>query len=282
MTRGPRSARVRWLVLAMVLVLVPPSLAQEPRARPTFVVYHVSPDPQAGGPDADPDSIPGVAPDPPFPLGAPPATRVDDSLLADPAPEGAPESAPARFRELQSLGKVREATGSPITLDASGAPDAVRVVASGEGGRIELHAVVIDGALARAVLAPYELNLTAGPANATFSFTLPNGSRADRVGLAIWARLLEPVGTLDAGEVAQSLVWHPGGTARAAQKQPLVEHVTASWCEACKPADDAVGLMASDSAVADGSASGYWRAPGILTALGIIVGLAAAWGLTRR
>ena len=275
-------ALVRRLLLLALLIALPLVGAQTAPPQPTFVVYHLSPDPHAGDADADPASLPGVMPDPAFPDASLPAARVDGFLMADPASEGAPESAPARFRELQRLVLLSEAGGAPITLEADGAMGNVTVRASGEASLVELHAVVVDGTLARAVLSPVTVNLSDGRANASWLFEAPPGARADRLGVAIWARLLEPVGTHARGEVAQSLLWRPGAAARAVDKQPLVEQVTASWCEACKPADDALGLMASRAAPPETGTGAYWRAPGVLTAIGLVVGLGAAWRLTRR
>lgn len=236
-------------VALLLLALAPLALAQEAPAEPaTFLVYRPWPDRAPGDPLAS-----ALAP---HPFDAPrlPATFVDRATRAATAPENAPESAPAHYREMLRLVQAAEVEGTTVALRVDGtvAPGTltVRVEARPLPERppaaidLELvvfeHGVVVAGRaepyVARFSLAPENVTL---PGNATQQVRLDAAWDVDRLGVVAIARA--------EGRVLQSAAWLPRQDAptEQAQKAALVEHVTASWCEACRAADDAFLLLAT-------------------------------------
>lgn len=296
-----RSLAVRAALLTLLLwaMVVPGFAAAQPTDLParaaSLVVYHVSPDPRAGAADADPLAR-AEAPSPPS--ARLPYTLIDGVEPTDPAPEGRPESAFAHFREMQRLVDLRKATGAPValTLDVGleeGTATA-RVLAQPAPGAVPPQArlrvvLVEDGAplttpegartlryVARVAL-PAE-NLTYGT---TVERSIPLAPEWQRARLGVVA----VVETIE-GETLQSATWISGqGEVRASSRMVLVEHVTATWCAPCEPADEAFALLASQVGLFDDAASGpasYLRPPTTLLVVGALLGAAAGALLLRR
>lgn len=267
-------------LLLLLLLAAPLAVAQDAPRAASFLVYHPWPDPHAGAADAD--ALGGPAAPPPAGLARLPATRFDGVVLAAPAPEGTPESALAHFREFQRLLQQRERTvaGVPLTLAVEELPGALRVRVAGAG---EARVVVFEHAVpAGGRPQPYVARsaATLGPLD---------GSTEREVGLdASWERSrLGVVAILERdGEVVQSATWLAGqdGPIVQTRKAVLVEHASATWCEPCAPADEALRLLASQyGAAGEANAErGYLRPPTALAWLGLALGAAASVVLWRR
>lgn len=292
--------RGAWIVWVLLLVAAP-VFAQAPREAPTLVVYHPWPDPEAGRPDADPFSAANVTPLPGLDPARLPATRADGVLDADPAPEGNPDSAVAHVRELQRLLNLRLATGAPASLVIDGAlrPGvlALNVTARAHEalGEVEARIVLVeDGAtydgrshrfVARAVAPLERANLSAAEASLAFAreIPIPPGVDASRVGVAVSLRVLQADARREAGEVVQSASWSPRqeGPTIQDEKAPLVEHVSATWCEPCAASDAALDLLAAQQASTTGSGA-YLRAPSPWAWSGALAGVVVGVIALRR
>jgi len=274
--------------LLALLLLAPLAWAQEAPAQPaSFLAYRPEGDTR--------DALATPLAPPPFEATRLPATRIDRVGVASSAPENRPESAPAHYREMLRLVQAAEAEGAPLALvvDGRAAPGSLslRVEARPQGAAppaevaVSLvlfeHGVVVAGRahpyVARFALAPETL---AVPGNASFDVRLDPSWSLDRVGVvAIAAR---------DGRVVQSATWLPRQDAPTVQqaKAALVEHVTATWCSPCAPADDAFVLLATQRGAAgalpsDGHAS-YLRAPTGWLWAGLALGALAAVALVGR
>lgn len=264
-----RPLRVAPLVALLLLLLVPTSLAAPDRAA-ALVQY-----------------VEGISPPAPGNwTGALPATRVDASLLADPSPEGRPESALAHFREMQRLLLLRSRTGAPVALALAGnaSTDSIAARVSLTSSTIQqaqLTILLVEDDVAghrfvvRVVQGPDPIDLSGGSASVERRIPVDRTWRGDQL-------YLVAVATRD-GEAAQAAVWRAGGPASVqAAKLVLVEHATRRDCEACAPSDDAFALLASQQGDAASGAGSYARAPTFLTAAGLAIGLLAAFALWRR
>lgn len=277
--------------LALVVLLAPLALAQEPPAQPaSFLVYRP-------WPEARDELATALAP-PPFDAARLPATRIDRTSVASSAPENRPESAPAHYREMLRLVQRAEAEGAPVALTMDGGlvgPAALEVrVSSGHGPVIEAspaqvrlslvvfeHGVVVAGRphpyVARFALDPFDL---AVPGDATTEVRLDASWEIDRLGVVAIAH--------NETGVLQSATWLVRQELPSQQiaKAPLVEHVTASWCTPCTAADEALLLLATQRGAAgplggDGHA-GYLRAPSGWLWAGAALGAVAAIALVGR
>lgn len=288
------------LLAVLAALAVAPAAAQQPANAPVFVVYHASPDPEAGRPDADPFSTPAALPLPGLPPDRLPATRADGVLAADPAPGGNPDSSVAQVQELQRIVALREAAGAGATLDVDGAlqPGLLRVdvnvTAAAALGAVEARVVLVEDGVphdagagvqqlrdvARLVAPPEAGNLTAAGATMGFSrdLALPAGVDPARVGVVVSLQ------RLDTGESVQAASWTPrqAGPTHQAEKAVLVEHLTATWCEPCSPSDQAIDLLAARTAPAPEAGARYLQAPDVWALAGLAAGLAAFALLVRR
>lgn len=293
---------MRLLAPLFVLALLAPGVLAQDEARvrtASILVYHPSPDPRAGHPDADPLGSPPAPP--PAGLG-PGDTLFDGVASASAAPEGAPESALAHFRELQRLFLQRERTGAPVAIDLGGRIDGDRLrfdaivtpTTAATRGALSISFVVFENGVgaptadgtrahpyvARTTVAGAALDLANGSATVERDVALDAGWRAERLGVVAIVRAED-------GEAVQSAAWLARSDARAVQvsKAVLVERATATWCAPCGPSDEALALFASqygvDSLPASGG-SGYLRAPTPLMLLGLAAGLGAGAVLLRR
>lgn len=279
---------MRILALAALLLALPVALAQatEPVRPLSFLVYHAE-----GGAQPDPLATPLTSA---FAASRMPVTLFDRAERAASAPEGAPASAPAHYREFQRLVERREAGGAPIALAMEGEarPDALELTLEAtalgafEPGAVNVSFVLFEhGALAEGRPQPYVARAATAPQRLLVNGTLEQEIQLDPA----WA--LDRIGVVaiaEAGDVVlQSVTWMParGGFARSVDKTVLVEHVTATWCNACAPADDALGLLAAQRGVAgplDAGATHDARAPGVLFYVGLAIGGLASVALFRR
>lgn len=284
---APGSPYVR-LALAAVLLLAPLALAQQAPATPaSFLVYRP-------WPDALGDELATALAPPPFDAPRLPAARVDRALAASSAPENAPESAPAHYREMLRLVQIAEAEGAPVglVLDGDVAPGglAVRVEIlpqTAAPASVELSLVVFEHDVrvagrgepyvARFALAPTNASV---PGNVSLDVRLDPAWSVDRLGVVAIARV--------DGRVVQSATWLPRQDAPTEQiaKAPLVELVTASWCSPCRPAGEAFLLLATQRGAAGPLASeghaGYLRPPSAWLWVGFALGAFGAIALARR
>lgn len=274
-----------WLLLA--LLVAPLALAQPGGRDVNIVVWHASPDPQAGQPGADPFSGPTS---PATTLL--PATVVDGTLRAEGAPEGDPANVGAHYRELQRLLQLSERSARPVTLRLAGneSGGALTVVAAVTGAatgqaRAIAGALVEDGlehegasgVRVHRYVARATLEASAGT-NATWSVPLDATWARERLSVVVWV-----LG--ENATVLQSARWSPGqGDVVQQRKAVLVERVTATWCVPCGPSDEALALLAAQFGDAGEAprAGGYFRAPGMAALAGLLLGGAAAVFLWRR
>lgn len=265
-------------------------LAQEAPASPAgFLVYRP-------WPDARDELATALAP-PPFDAARLPVTRIDRDAVASSAPENRPESAPAHYREMLRLVQAAEAEGAPlaITIDGEVAPSSIEVrvftargpVLETSASAVELELVVFEqGVIVAGRAHPYvarfalEPVTVAVPGNATLDVRLDPSWSVDRIGVVAIAR--------NASGVLQSATWMPRQDLPTQQvaKAPLVEHVTASWCAPCTPADEAFLLLATQRGAAgplpgEGHPS-YLRAPSMWLWAGLAAGAVAAILLVGR
>lgn len=283
-----RPATARCILLALAFVL-PAALAQPTPASPaSFLVYHA-----AGGPSPDPLASP-LAPAP-FDAARLPTTRFDRASVASAAPENAPESAPAHFREFARLLAEREVGGAPLGLRIEGDAQVgaltmrVESLVLGDGAptNVTLQLVVFEhGVDVGGRLHPYVARFASAPQ----ALALP--------GVASTRLALDPSWSLDdlgvvaiasaEGEVLQSATWLVRQDAPTEQraKSVLIEQVTASWCEPCTPAEEALALLSIQRGVAPALAArpegSHLRAPDVLFYVGLAFGLVAALALVRR
>jgi hypothetical protein len=89
-----------------------------------------------------------------------------------------------------------------------------------------------------------------GPANATHTFELADGWRADQLSVAAWLQQDAPSPRFDAREVVQATHAPLGGRALQETKGVLAEMLSATWCDPCLYGDKAM----EDLAVARGVA----------------------------
>lgn len=283
MAPPPRRARVRRAVLAIALLALasPLALAQVAQQPASVLVYHAP-----GGRDPDPLAS-ALAP---LPMGADrlPATFFDRADRASSAPENAPERALAHFREMQRLLLARESVPAALALTLAGelAPGTLRVEASvSRPAEVTFvlfeHGVPLAGRpqpyVARFVAEPVNVSSDASPAVARIA--LDPAWAPDRIGVVAIARV--------DGEVAQSATWTTRLDAPVVQtgRAVLIEHVTASWCDPCQPADAGLALLATQRGVAGPLDAGdvrYFRAPEPIFYVGLSVGALAAIALLRR
>ncbi|HVM45956.1 MAG TPA: hypothetical protein VM582_08485, partial [Candidatus Thermoplasmatota archaeon] len=205
----------------------------------------------------------------------------------------APQSAPAHYREMLRLVQAAAVEGAGVGLVVRGsvAPGTLgvqvetRALANApEGVELALvlfeHGVVVAGRtepyVARFALDPVRVSV---PGNASQQLRLDPAWDLDRVGVVALA--------LVDGRVVQSATWLPRQDAPTVQlvRAPLVEHVTASWCSPCGPADEALILLATQRgpagplpALGEGS---YLRAPTGWLWAGLALGAAGAVALAR-
>ena len=270
------AASVRW-VLALVLLLFVsgPSLAAPPGGVGRPVAILVFAEENATSPSTD--------------LRGLPATRVDGILLADSAPEGNPASAFAHFRELQRLLGEREATGAPVTLELAGILRhgtlrvEVNATATRTLGNVTVHIVLFEDGVngQRFVVVGEDVAPESGELPLAFSRDIQAIGDASKLGVVAYVEVQESVATFQRGEVVQSAVWSVGqsSTTRQSTKSVLVEHATASWCEPCRPSDEAIALLAGAGAT---PRSSYALAPTPLAIAGLVAGAAIGIVLLRR
>lgn len=301
---------MRGASIALALLALLPALAgaQSPvEADVVILVYHVHPDPRGGTPEADPYGSDRA----PIPEGLAdrggalrlPATRLDRAVRVSDAPEGDPASALAHFREAQDHLRRRQATGTPVTVgvDAAvnhdhGAIQISYVVDPGapQGGRnLSVQLVVFEDGIpdpterrlhrfvVRAVDDARTFPFENEPMRLRRDLPLDDAWDPERLGLAVL--VLDPA----SGEVVQAASWRAGqGVATLqARKAVLVEHATATWCEACRPADESMSLLASQfGAGGSGAAppSSYAVPPSPLAFVGAVAGGAVGLFLLRR
>lgn len=264
-------------LLALLALLAPAVVAQEvPDAPVSFLVFHAQ-----GGRDADP--LAGAQAPPPAAAQRLPATFVDGAR-ADQAPENAPERALAHFRELQRLVSRAEATpaGAELTLSAT-ARDGILSIALDSDRTAGLSVVVFEHGV--------PLDGQPQPYVARYASTTTNASELD-LGVALdptWdvGRLGVVAIAREGDTVLQSATWTASQGAPTVQRarSVLVEHVTASWCDPCAPADEAVALLATQRGAAGPLEAGdvrYLRAPSWTLYAGLLLGAAAAILVLRR
>lgn len=281
---------MRYALPALLLLLVAPAIgAQQAPATPaSFLVYRPWPDPLH-------DELASALAPPPFDAPRLPATRIDRALVASPAPENAPESAPAHYREMVRVVQQAEAEGTRVGAVLVGAvePGALamrlelRALSPGAPSRVEAAFVVFEHGVDVAGRAePYVARFAAASTNATVPGNLSMEIRVDPA----WSvDRLGVVAVLRAEErVVQSATWLPRQDAPTQQlsKAPLVEHVTASWCEPCRPSDEAFLLLATQRGAAGpleagGARAGYLRAPDGWLWMGLGLGALGAVALAR-
>ncbi|HUR68246.1 MAG TPA: hypothetical protein VM370_03300 [Candidatus Thermoplasmatota archaeon] len=271
---------MRWLPLA-VLLLAPLVAAQAPDAPAgppaSFLVYHAP-----GG--REPDPLASVLAPPPAGAERLPATLFDGVERADPAPENAPERALAHYREMQRRLLSRESAppGVELRLDGALTGDALHVSVAASGPATLSVVVFEHGVDLAGRPRPYVARFAFEP---TTERTLASEVHLQRdwdpekLGFVAIAR--------NGSEVVQSATWTVAGDAPVVQTQKsvLVEHVTASWCDACGPADEAIALLATQRGVAGPLAAGevqYLRAPSWLLYAGLAMGALAAVAVLRR
>ena len=265
--------------LLLALLLAPHALAQVGSEPVTFLVYRPWPDPRAGSAEADPLASP-LAP-PPRDVERLPFTLADRAQTAQRAPENAPESALAHYRELSRLVQAREAQGAPLSLTLTGtlATGILEIAASpSEAASVQL--VVFEHARA-----PYAARFVLAPVALAANETTRQSVRLDPA----WdAARLGVVAIAERQGETQSATWLVGSTSATVQtrKSVLLEHVTASWCDPCRPVDEALALLAAQRGVAGAlvtdEAPSYLRAPSWTLYAGLILGGAAAVALLRR
>lgn len=273
--------------LVLALLLAPLALAQEQPAQPaSFLVYRP-------WPDARDELATALAP-PPFDAARLPATRIDRASVASTAPENRPESAPAHYREMLRLVQRAEVEAGGVALRVDGkvasASIALDVQVSSDDATIDNaslalvvfeHGVVVAGMahpyVARFALTPKPV---AVPGNASFDVRIDPAWNVDKLGVVVVAER--------DGRILQSATWLPRqhGPTEQTARAPLVEHVTASWCTPCKPADDALLLLATQRGAAgplslEGHA-GYLRAPSGWLWAGLALGAIVAIALVGR
>lgn len=276
-----RRAAVRlWILLALALLALPDTHAQVEARPASFLVFHAP-----GG--EDPLASP-LAP-PPAGVDRLPTTILDGVERADPAPENAPENALAHFREIQRLLQRREAepAGANVTLRGELRPGVLAAHAEVSRGPLELtfvlfeHGVPVDGRqhpyVARFRTEP--VAIPAEGATRASEIRLDPAWGPERIGVAAILR--------DGDRVVQSATWTPRLDAPTEQtaRAVLVEHVTATWCDHCRGADEAIALLATQRGVAGPLEPGdvsYGRMPTPLFYAGAALGLVAAAWLLRR
>lgn len=259
----------------MATPLLGSALAQDGVGGPSFLVYHTR-----AGPDADPLAVAFAPATDRLPL-----TRFDRAENASAAPEGAPQSAPAHFREMQRILRARETAAAPLSLE---------IVAELREAEILVHVDASASATVELVLFEHGARLEGRPQ--PYVARAMQAARSADAGLAAsfaldpsWER--EHLGVvaiaLDNGTIVQSVTWHasrPGAIAQRS-KGVLIEHVTASGCLACGPADEAFALLADQNGAAgalDAGPGSYFRAPGAGFYAGLLLGLAAFALAVRR
>lgn len=252
----------------------------ESSSGPSFLVYHV-----VGG--RDPDPLASRLVDTPD-VERLPATFFDRAERADAAPENAPESAPAHYREMERRLSARETMGTPrLFLTVVHEGDLLLATVRGEGnGTLNTSFVVFEhGATLGGVPQPYVARFSTAssdlPANASRGAQIrvdPSWNEG-RLGVVAIAR--------EGEEIVQSATWIEGGdsTVRQLSKGVLVEHVTASWCTACRPADEAFALLSLQRGAGGPLESGdatYFRAPSWRLYAGLVIGGMVALVIFRR
>lgn len=256
-----------------------PAQAQVSNTPVTILIYHAP-----GGPEPDPLATP-LAPPPASALRLP-ATTFDRVERASNNPESAPARSEAHMREFQRILGIRETVPAPVELRVGGAlaPGALEIEASllGEPRAVRLELVVFEHDeapyAARFALSPLELTV---PANLTERVRLDPSWTPDKLGVV--AIVID-----EKGEALQSATWLVRDDASSVQttRAVLVEHVTASWCEPCRPVDAAVALLGEQRGAAGGvGRSGeiaYLRPPTWQLWLGLALGGAAGIALARR
>lgn len=275
---GSRRVRAASLGVALLaLILLPPALAQVGSEPVSFLVYRPWPDPR--GLDGDPLAS-ALAP-PPRAAERLPLTLVDRAVEASRAPENAPESALAHYREISRLVQEREAQGAPLALTLGGTVGpgvlVIDVLASRDA---HVSLVVFEHAFS-AYAARFVLEPTQAQANVTTrqEARLDPSWNVERLGVVAIAQR--------DGET-QSATWLVSADAPTVQtrKSVLVEHVTANWCDPCGPVDEALALLATQRGVAGPLASvgapSYLRAPEWPLLAGLVLGGGAALALLRR
>jgi hypothetical protein len=246
------------LVLLALLLALPGAVATERPREVSILIYHASPDPEAGAPDADPYSTLDTT----FLTGNGtlrlPVTRFDGVALASDAPEGDPASASAHFQEMRRLLLDRQRQGSPLALRVDGrvgqgellinvtveplreAPAWRIVVVLFEDGLVHEggSGVRVHRFVARAGAT------THGPVESPLGFDtnilLDPAWERSKLGVVAMAVAKD-------GDVLQSAAWLATQAAPTQQREKavLVEHATATWCEPCAPSDEALALLAS-------------------------------------
>lgn len=269
----------RVLVLAMLALLAPAVAAQDAPSGhvASFLAYHAD-----GGRDADPLASP-LAP-PPARADRLPATFFDGSRRADNAPENAPERALAHYREFQRLLLARESVpaGTTISLDATLDTNTLEVRAFAPESVNWTLVLFEQGAPRDGVPQPYVARYVTDAPDAreiTRDFPLDAAWQHERLGVVAIAR--------NGDEVLQSATWTLARATPTVQRERavLVEHVTASWCDPCRPADEAFALLSSQRGMAGPLGSGelqYFHAPGWQLYAGLALGGLVAFALLRR
>lgn len=214
----------------------------------------------------------------PFEVDRLPLVFVDRAVVASRAPENAPASAAAHYREIARIVQAREAEGAPLALTLGGAlaPGALELRVTPSAAS-EVTLVVFEGAyVARLVLAPLAL---AADETARPRVALDPAWDAPRLGVVALARLED-----GRTQSATWLVRDDVPTVQA-RRAVLVESVLAPGCAPCAPVDDALALLAAQRGVVPaGEAEGgqYLRAPDARLFLGAGLGGLLALVLLRR
>lgn len=299
-------------VLLALLALAPLAPAQDwPQAEVVVLAYHPHPDPRAGRDDADPFSSASAPPPEDLAVldhGALrlPATRLDGVLRVSDAPEGDPASALAHFREAQRLLLLRQRTGAPVAIEIAGtqngaaldlemnlAPAAALGNASLEARVVVFEDAVPDPAAPRLHrfvvrhVEPAEPVDLSRATRLTRSIPLDPAWSIDRVAVAVFiAYVGAEGGRFMPGEVLQAASWRVGqaGPTVQVEKAVLVEALTATWCDACRPTEESIALVASQFGASglESPVQGYDVRPGALALGGLVTGLGAGVLLLRR
>ena len=295
----------------MLALAAPPAPAQADReAEVVVLAYHAHPDPRAGREDADPFSSPRAPLPAQFRQGgedAPrlPATRLDGVAQVSDAPEGDPASALAHFREAQRLLLLRQRTGAPVAVElrATPEPGVLRVdlvlAPAGDLGNASpaLRLVVFEDPVpdpagprahrfvVRHVATPEPLDLRK-PGQLARDLPLDPSWDPTRVGVAAIVEHAGEPGRHARGEVLQAAAWRAGQEGPTVQvgKAVLVEAVTATWCDACRPTEESLALLASQFAASplDQGPASYEARPGPLALGGLLAGAGVGVLLLRR
>ena len=300
---GMRALAPLLLLLAALPLALPTAPAQGEATQALFLFYHVHPEP-AGATPPDPFSTP-LAPLPPGLADSGgvvqlPATRFDGVLHASGAPEGDPTSVIARFQEARNLVLLRQRGGTPLALAAAPGNGTLAVALESPDGAVpsnlslEVRAWAVSLSathptvgeaqrfVVRRAYAPVPADLsTPGKAVVLDVPAEPEWDASFVVAVSVAPGAGN--GRLQDGEVLQAALVQDRPV-RWSGKTVLVEHATATWCEACQPADAALSLLAGQLGF-DAQDAGAAAYPSPFSLLSVAGALGGAWlgvALLRR